>query len=94
MPKLTKVCPSPQGSHSDGFLIQHFAVQTDLPEGVPPGPEGIFQDGILCHSRDKGICLSVSKIDAHIYSFYPQATALWNRLPTELRSSDDLETFS
>ena len=35
-----------------------------------------------------------SKIDAHIYSFYPQATALWNRLPTELRSSDDLETFS
>ena len=35
-----------------------------------------------------------SKIDAHIYSFFPQATALWNSLPLELRSTEDLDTFS
>ena len=35
-----------------------------------------------------------SKIDAHIYSFFPQATALWNSLPQELRSTKDLDTFS
>ena len=34
-----------------------------------------------------------SKIDAHIYSFFPQATALWNSLPQELRSTKDLDTF-
>ena len=35
-----------------------------------------------------------SKIDAHIHSFYPQSSALWNRLPPELRTSEDLDTFS
>ena len=35
-----------------------------------------------------------SNIDAHIYSFFPQATALWNSLPQELRSTKDLDTFS
>ena len=35
-----------------------------------------------------------SKIDAHIHSFYPQSSALWNRLPPDLRTSEDLDIFS
>ena len=31
-----------------------------------------------------------SKIDAHIYSFFPQSTAVWNNLPLQVRMSKDL----
>ena len=35
-----------------------------------------------------------SKIDAHIYSFYPHTTYLWNQLPSEVRLEDDIERFA
>ena len=34
-----------------------------------------------------------SKIDAHIYSFFPQSTAVWNNLPLQVRTSEDLSFF-
>ena len=34
-----------------------------------------------------------SKIDAHIHSFFPQATAVWNNLPLQVRTSEDLSFF-
>ena len=34
-----------------------------------------------------------SKIDSHIYSFYPRTSLLWNHLPTDVRTCDDIEIF-
>ena len=34
-----------------------------------------------------------SKIDAHIHSFFPQSTAVWNNLPLQVRTSEDLSFF-
>ena len=33
------------------------------------------------------------KIDAHIYSFFPQSTAVWKNLPLQVRTSEDLSFF-
>ena len=35
-----------------------------------------------------------SKIDSHIYSFYPHTTLLWNQLPSEVRLGDNIEAFT
>ena len=35
-----------------------------------------------------------STIDAHIYSFFPQTTSLWNNVPLKVRTSEDLSFFS
>ena len=34
-----------------------------------------------------------SKIDSHIHSFYPRTSLLWNHLPTDVRTSTDIEKF-
>ena len=44
-------------------------------------------DGLTYH-RD------FSRIDGHIFSFYPHTTLLWNHLPPELRGISDMDTFS
>ena len=36
----------------------------------------------------------LSKIDSHFYSFYPQATHIWNLLPLELKQCQDINTFT
>ena len=35
-----------------------------------------------------------SHVNGHIFSFYPQTTQLWNRLPPEVKSSDDIDFFN
>ena len=35
-----------------------------------------------------------SKIDSHIYSFYPSATRLWNLLPADIRLTEDISKFA
>ena len=44
-------------------------------------------DGLTYH-RD------FSRIDGHIYSFYPHTSLLWNHLPPEIRSVTDVDVFS
>ena len=34
-----------------------------------------------------------SKIDSYIYSFYPRTALLWNHLPTDIRTSNDIGFF-
>ena len=36
----------------------------------------------------------LSKIDSHFYSFYPQATHIWNFLPSEIRQCQDINIFT
>ena len=36
----------------------------------------------------------LSKIDSHFYSFYPQATHIWNLLPLELKQCQDINIFT
>ena len=36
----------------------------------------------------------LSKIDSHFYSFYPQATYIWNLLPLEIRQCQDINIFT
>ena len=35
-----------------------------------------------------------SKIDSHIYSFYPHTTSLWNQLPSHVRLNENIESFN
>ena len=35
-----------------------------------------------------------SKIDGHIYSFYPHTSLIWNHIPSEIRTCDKIEHFS
>ena len=35
-----------------------------------------------------------SKIDGHIYSFYPHTSLIWNNIPSEIRTCDNIEQFS
>ena len=44
-------------------------------------------DGLTYH-RD------FSRIDGHIYSFYPHTSLLWNHLPPETKSLTDIDVFS
>ena len=34
-----------------------------------------------------------SPVDGHIYSFFPSVTRLWNQLPTEVKSCNDVDSF-
>ena len=35
-----------------------------------------------------------SKIDSHLYSFYPRTSLLWNQLPSEVRTCEDIDRFT
>ena len=35
-----------------------------------------------------------SKVDGHIFSFYPSTTRLWNNLPVDLRNCDKMDNFT
>ena len=35
-----------------------------------------------------------SKVDGHIFSFYPSTTRLWNNLPVDLRNCDKIDNFT
>ena len=35
-----------------------------------------------------------SFVDGHRFSFFPDSQNLWNHLPTEVRTSDDIKSFS
>ena len=35
-----------------------------------------------------------SSIDAHRFSFFPDSSNLWNHLPTDVRTSEDITTFA
>ena len=35
-----------------------------------------------------------SKVDSHIFSFYPHTTHLWNHLPLEVRLENNIEVFT
>ena len=35
-----------------------------------------------------------SKVDGHIFSFYPSTTRLWNNLPVDLRNCNKIDNFT
>ena len=57
----------------------------------------------ICHfiknkssTRKSRDCFTVprSNTDVHLYSFYPDAIRLWNKLPLETKESPSLESFT
>ena len=56
--------------------------------------------GLLCHdssSKQSEQCWfqrPFSNIDSHIFSFYPHTTLLWTYLPPELKTCDNIDTFT
>ena len=62
------------------FKIQSGQVRITLPPNITP-------------SIRNRLSIPYSRINAHLYSFFPRTARLWNNLPPDLTNCPDLETF-
>ena len=62
------------------YKIQSGQVRITLPPNITP-------------SIRNRLSIPYSRINAHLYSFFPRTARLWNNLPPDLTNCPDLETF-